>query len=385
MERCKKLYENDSYIKSFTASVVLCRQNGDYYEIAVDKSAFFPEGGGQEADTGKLSGAQVFDVHEEDGIIWHKTDKPFEIGQTVYGEIDWEKRFSNMQQHSGEHIISGLAHKKFGCRNVGFHLSSREVTLDLDKPLCEKEIAWLERAANRAVFENRKVTVSYPSEEALKTLDYRSKIEIAGQVRIITIDGYDVCACCAPHVAQTGEIGLIKITGCQKYKGGVRLNILCGGRALEDYSEKQDSVSKISAALSAKAGEVYDAVKKQEQEIYELRGKLTGLQEQLVLCKLESLDKNKANVCIFEESLEAPAMKKAVNAMTAEHDGFCGIFVGNDRSGYKYNIGCLKGDAREASKLLEAAGRIRGGGSAQMIQGRIEASREAIEKVFESE
>lgn len=385
MEISGKLYENDSYMKKFTAVVLNCIPDGDYFQVVTDKSAFFPEGGGQNADTGFLGDARVLDVQEKDGVVYHKTDRPLEPGTDVEGEIDWEKRFSNMQQHSGEHIVSGIVHRKYGYDNVGFHLGDENVTLDFNGPLTKDDLSQIERAANQAVFENRAITVSYPSKDALALLIYRSKIEIDGQVRIVTVDGYDVCACCAPHVARTGEIGLIKITNCQSYKGGVRLNILCGCRALSDYARKQESISKISAQLSAKPEEAAEAVEKLGQDIYTLKGRLMALQEVLVSEKIASLPTACENVCIFADELDAPAMRRAVNQMTERHKGFCGIFVGNDSDGYRYNIGSRGQDAREAAKLLAQAGSLRGGGSPEMIQGRIQAKKAAIETVFTAE
>lgn len=385
MEISGKLYENDSYMKNFTAVVLSCVPDGDSFQVIVDKSAFFPEGGGQNADTGFLGDVRVLDVQEKGGTVYHKTDRPLEVGASVEGEIDWEKRFSNMQQHSGEHIVSGIVHRKYGYDNVGFHLGDENVTLDFNGPLTKDDLVWIERAANKAVFENRAITVAYPSADELVSLTYRSKIEIDGQVRIVTVDGYDVCACCAPHVARTGEIGLIKITNCQSYKGGVRLNILCGFRALSDYAKKQESIGKISAQLSVKPEEADGAVKKLGQDMYDLKGRLMALQEKLMSEKIKSLPADCANVCIFADELDASAMRRAVNQMTECHEGFCGIFVGSDSEGYRYNIGSCGQDAREMSKLLAQAGSLKGGGSPEMIQGRIQAKKAAIETVFTEE
>lgn len=382
MEINHKLYENDSYMREFEAEVISCVPDGKYFQIRTDRSAFFPEGGGQSADTGILGPVHVLDVQEKDGLVFHKTDGPLPEGSTVTGKIDWRRRFSNMQQHSGEHIVSGIVHRKFGYNNVGFHLSDREVTLDFNGPLSPAQLLEVENEANQAVFENRKVTVSYPSKEMLEKIEYRSKIEIQGQVRLITIDGYDVCACCAPHVASTGEIGLIKITGCQKYKGGVRLNILCGGRALEDYRKCHDSTGEISAMLSVKPSETAEGVKKLQADIYKLKGEINALTDKIVLCRLEALPKDQADVCIFEAAMDAHAVRRAVNAMTAAHDGFCGVFTGDDHSGYRYSIGSRTKDAREAVQWLQEAGACRGGGSRDMIQGRIEAPQQAIEAAF---
>ena len=191
----------------------------------MDQTAFFPEGGGQAGDSGFLEDVEIFDTHEKQGIVWHYAKAPLDPGAQVLGRIDWDKRFSRMQQHSGEHIVSGLVHARFGYDNVGFHLGEQEVTLDFNGNITKEELVEIELEANKAVFANLPVQISFPSREELAFLEYRSKIEIEGQVRIVTIPGIDVCACCAPHVKLTGEIGLIKLTGVQSHRGGVRVNI----------------------------------------------------------------------------------------------------------------------------------------------------------------
>ena len=276
----RKLFYEDITITDFTSTVISCEpaNDGKQYRILLDATAFFPEEGGQSADKGTLNGLPVLDVQIKDVLIYHYLEQPLEPGTSVTGHVDWKQRFDFMQQHSGEHIVSGLVHERFGYNNVGFHLSLNEVTLDFDGELTPAQIQEIELRANEIIYQNLPVEISYPSKEELATLSYRSKIEIAGQVRIVTIPGVDVCACCAPHVAHTGEIGMIKITNCQSHRGGVRLNILCGARALADYNKKQDSVTAVSVALSAKQDLIADAVLKLKDDILRQQERINNLQ-----------------------------------------------------------------------------------------------------------
>lgn len=382
MNQTVKLYENDSYVKDFKAIVVRCESKGKGYEVVLDKTAFFPEGGGQNADTGWIGSAKVTDVKERQGVIYHQTDIPVEAGTVIEGHIDWARRFDYMQQHSGEHIVSGIVHRKLAYDNVGFHLGDGIVTLDFNGELSADDLEDVEQEANQAVFENRDIIVSYPDQAQLERMDYRSKIEIAGQVRIVTVDGYDVCACCAPHVLKTGEIGLIKILSCQKYKGGVRLSIACGRRALEDYKVKQKNVSDISVLLSAKPELTAAAVEKLHQDMQALKFRIGALQEKMMMDKAAALSSDAVNVCLFEEDMDTIIMRKTVNAMTAVHAGYCGMFSGSDEKGYKFLIGTSGCDARNAMNALKEHFTCRGGGSKEMVQGQISGEKDAIEAIF---
>ena len=215
----EKLFYQDSHMKEFQATVVSCEPQKDHYLIVLDQTAFFPEGGGQYADTGKLGDVEITDVHEKDGVIYHTANMPLEVGSTVTGRLHWEERFEKMQQHTGEHIVSGLVHERFGYQNVGFHLGSDYCTMDFNGPITKEQLKEIEREANEAVYQNLDIQVLYPSKEELSDMEYRSKIEIEGQVRIVVVPGYDVCACCAPHVKKTGEIGMIKLVNMMNYKG----------------------------------------------------------------------------------------------------------------------------------------------------------------------
>ena len=390
----EQLYYQDSYIKDFEAVVLSCIPNGNHFEAVLDRTAFFPEGGGQCADTGVLHienrEIQVFDVQERNGEIIHFIDKEILPGQTVIGELDFQERFSKMQQHTGEHIISGIVHRRFGYENVGFHLGKEEVTMDYDGPLTPEELRSIEYEANQVVAENREIRAYFPGTEELEKIPYRSKKELQGKIRIVEIQDCDICACCAPHVKTTGNVGLIKITNAIRYKGGMRLWITCGMRALEDYNQKEASVVQISNMLSAKQQEVTDAVKRLTEEIQQLKEKAAKMQERLVMGYLESekvvLKENpNANLLLFEKELDAMAMRNFVNAGMELTKGVCGAFVGDEKQGFRYVLGS-SGDIREIGKKLTAAFQGKGGGKPPMIQGSLvgeeEKIREFLEKVL---
>lgn len=390
----EQLYYQDSYIKDFEAVVLSCIPNGNHFEAVLDRTAFFPEGGGQCADTGVLHienrEIQVFDVQERNGEIIHFIDKEILPGQTVIGELDFQERFSKIQQHTGEHIISGIVHRRFGYENVGFHLGKEEVTMDYDGPLTPEELRSIEYEANQVVAENREIRAYFPGTEELEKIPYRSKKELQGKIRIVEIQDCDICACCAPHVKTTGNVGLIKITNAIRYKGGMRLWITCGMRALEDYNQKEASVVQISNMLSAKQQEVTDAVKRLTEEIQQLKEKAAKMQERLVMGYLESekvvLKENpNANLLLFEKELDAMAMRNFVNAGMELTKGVCGAFVGDEKQGFRYVLGS-SGDIREIGKKLNAAFQGKGGGKPPMIQGSLvgeeEKIREFLEKVL---
>lgn len=390
----EQLYYQDSYIKDFEAVVLSCIPNGNHFEAVLDRTAFFPEGGGQCADTGVLHienrKIKVFDVQERNGEIIHFIDEEILPGQTVIGELEFQERFSKMQQHTGEHIISGVVHRRFGYENVGFHLGKEEVTMDYDGPLTGEELRSIEYEANQVVAENREIKAYFPSTEELEKIPYRSKKELQGKIRIVEIQDCDICACCAPHVQTTGNVGLIKITNAIRYKGGMRLWIACGMRALEDYNQKESSVVQISNMLSAKQQEVTDAVKRLTEEIQQLKEKAAKMQERLVMGYLESekavLKENpNANLLLFEKELDAMAMRNFVNAGMELTKGVCGAFVGDEKQGFRYVLGS-SGDIREIGKKLNAAFQGKGGGKPPMIQGSLvgeeEKIREFLEKVL---
>jgi len=394
-----QLYDDDAYQTEFEAEVITCNKTELGYEVVLSRTAFFPEEGGQHSDTGTLrmdrserNGAdglpdqiesKVKDVQiDAQKQICHICSMELPAGSKVIGKINWEKRFSDMQQHSGEHIVSGLVFSIYGFHNVGFHLSEKEVTMDFDGILTWDDIHSIEAKANRAVYEDFSVLTQYPSAEELEKLSYRSKKELEGPIRIVTFPGYDVCACCAPHVHRTGEIGIIKIVHLMKYKSGVRVHLLCGERACADYQNKLDSVLNISVLLSAKPEEVYPAVQKLLEDNQKCKA-IAAEMEQLKILKIaENISESTHGICILEKNLANASQRELVNLLTAKCAGYCGVFVGEEDE-YRYIIAIRSGDAREMNRKLKELCQVRGGGSEQMVQGTIIGTREQIQKAFE--
>lgn len=380
----EKLYYKDGYMKEFTAEVVSCEKEKKGYRVVLDRTAFFPEGGGQFGDIGWIDDVRVLDTQEKEGIISHMTEAPFEVGAHVTGKLDFAERFSRMQQHTGEHILSGIVHRLHGYDNVGFHLGAEVTTLDFNGELDEEQVREVEVLANQAVFDNIQVNILYPSKEELQTLEYRSKIEIEGQVRIVDIPGIDRCACCAPHLTRTGEIGLIKILACDKHRGGCRMTMVSGMRALEDYRLKQKSVTEVSVALSAKPDKIGEAVVHQKEQMMKIREHLNHLQESYLKQRLDEIKAEDSYVCIFVEDFDNIAVRNFVNDATERCSGICGAFVGNDANGYRYILGSKQKDVRELSKKLNEAFSGKGGGKPEMVQGSLTGTQEEILRMFES-
>ena len=378
MKATEKLFYEDSHMKEFDAVVISCQPDGEKYKVVLDRTTFFPEGGGQYADTGYLDDVKVIDVHEKEDIVYHTTEASLEVGAKVHGKINWEERFEKMQQHTGEHIVSGIVHEWFGYDNVGFHLSGTYCTLDFNGPLAKEQLKKIEREANKAVFENLDIVVSYPSKDELASLDYRSKIEIEGQIRIVTIPGYDVCACCAPHVNKTGEIGLIKLVNMMNYKGGERITMLCGYRALADYDAKDESTKAISTSLCTKESEVAQAVEHLKEEQTNLKNKIVSLQQKLLDYKVQEIEVNEGIVTVFDNELSGNAPRELMNRILQKGATICAVFAGEEESGYRYVIGSKSEDVRPLCKKLNEAFAGRGGGKPEMVQGSLKGNEEEI-------
>ena len=386
MKATEKLYDKDSYLNEFQATVVSCEQkNETTWRVVLDQTAFFPEGGGQTGDTGWLKDVEVIDTREKAGVIFHETKEPLEVGTLVAGKVDFAVRFDKMQQHTGEHILSGIVCSTYGYNNVGFHLSSEITTLDFDGELSAEQVRELEVKVNQAIHANIPVQVKFPSKDELAEMEYRSKIEIEGQVRIVEIPGIDRCACCAPHVRTTAEVGLLKIQSCDRHRGGCRLTIVCGMRALKDYQQKQESVGKVSAALSAKQEKIADAVAHLQEQQVKLREQLNRIQAIYLEEKLAKINAEDKFVCIFEESLDSIAMRNFVNGAMERCDGICGAFIGSDDEGYHYILGSKSLDVREVSKKLNEKFHGKGGGKPQMVQGSLTGRAEEILEVLADE
>lgn len=376
----KKLYDSDSYLASFEATVLSCEDTKRGFKVLLNKTAFFPEEGGQCCDTGRLNGADVTYVELLEDKIYHYCSSPFSPGDTVLGEVDFSLRYRNMQNHTGEHILCGIAHKLFGCENVGFHLGADYVTMDLDKPLTQENLDEIELLANEAVYKNVPVYAFYPDKATLDATDYRSKTEIEGAVRLVNVQGYDMCACCAPHVAKTGEIGIIKILDWINYKGGVRLNILCGSDALKDYNERYLRNLRISNLLSVKQEDVCAGVERLQDEISSLRQQLAQKSRLIADMYAQRAEASNGNICIFADELTRDEMRLTVNALKEKAPGIAAVFCGCDGEGYSYIIGSDTIDLKLVAPELNKALNGKGGGNGQMIQGSVSAKKEDIEK-----
>jgi alanyl-tRNA synthetase len=381
----EKLYYEDSHLRRFAATVLSCSESGDRYKIILDRTAFFPGGGGQPADRGHLGGIPVEGAFERDGEIVHLACDALPPGSLVTGELDWDRRFRFMQCHSGEHIVSGCAHRLFRAENVGFHLSEDGCTLDFDRELNAEELLRLETEANDAVFRDLAVSARFMPPSVLPSVEYRSKKELEGDVRLVNVEGVDVCACCAPHVSRTGEIGLVRLTDAMRHRGGMRLTLLCGWLALEDYRRKGQSVSAISQKLSAKPDETPGAVDRVLGELGHFKQRAAERSRELAALRAASLRPTEGNLCLFDEGSDTAAIRELANAGASLCGGVCAVFSGGDGTGYKYIIGSRRVDLQSAAGKINAAISGRGGGSAGMIQGSAAAPRAVIEAYFSRE
>ncbi len=377
----EKLYYSDGHLSRFTARVTSCEKEDGVWAVKLDRSAFFPGGGGQEADEGVLSDMKLLGLREEGEDIVHLTPAPLEPGALVEGRIDWPLRFSRMQGHSGEHILSGTVHRLFGYDNVGFHMGEEAITIDFSGELSREDLSRAELEANRAIWRDVPVRTLLPTPGELAAMDYRSKKELTGQVRIVEIEGVDLCACCAPHVSHSGEVGLLKIIDSMRHRGGTRLTLLCGEAALLDYEALHENNAAVSAALSAKRLETGGAIARVMAEQEERRAELTKLKRELLQLKAAALRPTEGSICIFESDIDMITLRELVNAGSELAGKVCAGFAGTDGD-YKYIIGSRTVPLRARAKEINAAIDGRGGGSDAMIQGTSRARREDIERYF---
>jgi len=382
----EKLYYERPYVKKFEAEVVECRPDKDgKYLVRLNRTAFYPEGGGQPADTGSLGEALVCDVRERpDGIV-HITDRPIPEKSLVTGILDWERRFSHMQNHSGEHLLSGVVHKHYGYDNIGFHMGKDEVTVDFNGTLTMEQLEEVEAEVNELIWQNIPVLETYPSKEELDALDYRSKKELSGQVRIIEFPGADVCACCGTHVMTAGEIGILKVTGLARYKGGVRVSLLCGRDALLDYREKLKAVQNISVLLSAKPDSVSDAVSKLKEDGIRKDGDLNRLTRELLVRKAAEYPESDVPLLVLEENLLPVQLRQFCTMLYEEKKGSIVLVCSGEEGLYQYAAGSGTADMQALSRQLNEKLNGRGGGNTLLVQGTFQTSFQEIHKVFKEE
>lgn len=383
--KTERLFDKSSKIREFEATVLSCEPKGDgKYAVILDRTAFFPNEGGQSCDGGIIGGVKVLSVDEFDGIIIHTLPSPLAVGASVPCRLDYMERFRKMQNHTAEHIVSGLVHSMFGYENVGFHLGDGYMTADFDGEISREDIERIETRANIVIFSCRRVRAYYPNSEELKTLEYRSKLDLTDNVRIVEIEDTDLCACCAPHVENTGEVGLLKIVDAIRYKGGMRLTMVAGLDALADYRARCEQIRQVSTAISAKQGEVADGVLRLLDEVGKLKGRVSALGRELMQKKLDSLDAAEGSIILFEDFDDMLSLRNFVNEGVKKCGNFFAVFT-PDGDGYKYIIASNSLDLKQLSKKINDALSGRGGGSERMIQGSCRADRKSIERFFADE
>ena len=379
----RKLFYEDSHMRTFTATVLSCEKTEKGYEVTLDATAFYPEGGGQAGDTGILGGVRVLDTRERGETVIHFCDAPLAVGAAVEGSIDYEPRFLRMQQHSGEHIVSGIIHRRYGYHNVGFHMGSEIITIDFDGVIPPEDLPAIEAEANSAVWQNLSVKCWYPSEAELPNVFYRTKRALPWPVRIVEIPGFDSCACCGTHVKATGEIGIIKLFSVMGFRGGTRMEMACGKAALGILNRTYEQNKLVSQAFSAKIEETGAAAKRMNDVLAEQKFRMVGL-EKRIFASIAAGYAGKGDIVHFEDGLENTAVRDLADAIADTCGGTAAVFSGSDETGYAFCLVTRNGDLRQLGKDMTKALNGRGGGKPIFQQGRVQAGRADIEAFFES-
>ena len=377
----RKLFYEDCHRKEFVARVTSCRETEKGYLVTLDATAFYPEGGGQASDTGMLGNARVIHVQEQGEEILHLCDRALVVGEPVQGVIDYDRRFDLMQQHTGEHILSGIIHRRFGYHNVGFHMGKEFIEIDFDGPITQDEIAQIEAEANAVIWQNFPIKCWYPSEEELPSVSYRSKRALPWPVRIVEVPGIDSCACCGVHVESTGEVGVIKIVSCVKFHEGVRLEILCGGRAYRYVSAVWEQNRQVSQSFSAKMLETAEAARKMNELLAAEKLRAGSMMKKWFGAIAESYV-NCGDVLYFAQELKSGEVRELADLIAETCGGRAAVFSGTDGEGYSFCMVSRKEDLRSLGKELTAALNGRGGGKPECQQGTVSTSRAEIEAFF---
>ena len=378
----RKLYYEDSHLACFSAAVLTCQESPKGFLVTLDATAFYPEGGGQACDLGKLGDVNVLDVREKGEEVIHLCDGALEVGSRVEGVIDYDRRFDLTQQHSGEHIVTGIIHGRFGYDNVGFHIGADLVTIDFDGPIPADVLPEIEAAANRIIWENRPLRVWYPSPEELPTVGYRSKKALPWPVRVVDVPGCDKCACCGTHVSATGEVGLVKLFSCVKFHDGVRIEMAAGGRALRYLSAVYDQNRQVSQAFSAKILETGEAARKINDQLAAEKFRVAGLQKQ-VFASIAAQYEGCGNVLRFEADLAPVQVRELCDAIADSCGGTAAVFSGTDDAGYSFCLVSRSDDLRQLGRAMTTALNGRGGGKPNFQQGSVKAVKAQIESFFE--
>ena len=377
----EKLYYTDPFLKEFTATVLSCEQGKNGWAVTLNRTAFYPEGGGQPTDFGMLGDAHVTDVREKEGVILHTCDKELQVGAAVTGTIDWARRFDHMQQHSGEPIVSGIICARYGCDNVGFHMGKDVVTIDFNYDIDPADLPSIEAQANGFIWGDTPIDIRFLEGEALQQAEYRSKKFIPGVVRLVAFPGADCCACCGTHVLRAGQVGLIKLLSCQKFREGVRIELLCGKRAVDYLSGTWEQNLAVSRALSAKPMQTAAAVERLQGELESVKLRCAALETADCARKAQEYA-GKGDVLLFDGDMSADSVRRLCDAVLDKCGGRCAVFAGEDGN-YKYAVGIREGDVRPLVKELNAALNGRGGGKPNFAQGSVAADAAAIKAFFQ--
>lgn len=377
----EKLFYTDSYVREFEATVIQVCENKGKYAVILDRTAFFPESGGQFSDKGHIDGVRVYDVQIVNGEILHYTEGRIQ-NKSVKCTIDWDERFCKMQNHSGEHIISGIAHKKYGCENVGFHLGENVMTVDFDIYLTKEQLREIEYEANRIVSLNKPIKSYFPPREALEKISYRSKSELSEDVRLVEIADCDICACCAPHVWGTSEVMLIKILNSIRYKGGTRLFAVCGFFALEDYKRRYDVLERTSLHLTASWEDTDMLVEKLMSDAKESKHTLSAIKNKYYSLLANTFENTERDICIIDDGMDNSEMRSLANICLPLTSRSVLVFSGNDNDGYNYVFVSRSIPLKELGAKIKEPLNAKGGGSDSMICGNAKCTLSDIKAFF---
>lgn len=378
----EKLYYRDAYIKEFSAEVISAERCDDGFDIILDRTAFFPEEGGQSSDDGVIGEAAVIRVYEKDGIVHHITDA-IPILNTVFCKLNFSKRLEKMQCHTAEHILCGIIYKLFGFDNVGFHLGDDVVTFDVSGVLTKDAVEQVEALANEAVFGNLPIIASFPSQEELSKMSYRAKLDLNDGVRIVRIGDVDTCACCAPHVASTAEVGIIKILDFMKHRGGTRITMVAGRRAYLEFCIQQSNIKRISAMLSEPPHTTADQLERYVADAEAVALELRKAKERLALLYADTLAPTDRDTVVKLPDFSIDELRAFSNAAISKCEGLLVAISGNENN-YKYVISSRSAISPEQIKIINTALSGKGGGRGNMIQGSFASSYDAILEYFKN-
>ena len=376
----EKLYYTDSHLSTFQARVVSCQAVAEGFEVILNRTAFYPLGGGQAADTGILGTSRVLDTRERGEEIVHLCDAPLTPGELVEGKIDYDARFIRMQQHSGEHIVSGIIHRRWGYHNTGFHMNLEAIVIDFDGVIPVEALPEIEGEANRAIQRNIPLRIYTPGPEELEKLSYRTKRALPWPVRIVEIPGYDTCACCGTHVTATGEIGLIKIFSAIPFRGGTRMEMACGGPALALLNRVFDQNRQVSRLLSAQITQTGQAVEQFLETLELWKGRALRLEKQLTAIRAGAFA-GAGDCFAFSEELSVDGLRELADAGAKVSGGITAVFSQGE-AGVCYCLAKPDGDLRSLNREMNAALSGRGGGKPHFQQGRVSATPAEIRAFF---